>query len=70
MIGTNSSASIKRKKRGAACSFYRTDLKVCLDGRRISAYPDVGAVCEEPEFSDAKRDVVKNPALVVEVLSR
>ena len=33
------------------------------------AYPDVTVVCGEPEFLDSKRDVLKNPALVVEVLS-
>lgn len=69
LIGMNISAFIKDKKRGSGCVTFNPDLKVCLDRRRMIAYPDVTVVCGAPEFLDAKKDVVKNPTVVVEVLS-
>lgn len=33
------------------------------------AYPDVTVVCGDPEFLDGRRDVIKNPIVLVEVLS-
>lgn len=69
LIGMNISAFIKGKKRGSGCATFSPDLKVCLDLRRMIAYPDVTVVCGEPEFLDARRDVIRNPTVVVEVLS-
>src|SRR5207244_7301426 len=31
--------------------------------------PDVVVICGEPEYTDAHRDVILNPAVIVEVLS-
>lgn len=33
------------------------------------SYPDIVAVCGEPEYHDASRDVILNPTSVIEVLS-
>ena len=32
-------------------------------------YPDASVICDQPEYQDARRDVLLNPVLVVEVLS-
>jgi Uma2 family endonuclease len=32
-------------------------------------YPDVSVICGEPKFVPGRRDVVTNPALIIEVLS-
>ncbi len=54
---------------GSPCLPFSSDVRVCLDQRRLISYPDVTVVCGPPEFMDGKRDVIKNPTLVVEVLS-
>ena len=69
IIGANISARIKAEKRGSGCVTFGPDLKVCVDQKRMIAYPDITVVCGKPDFLDAKRDVVKNPILLVEVLS-
>lgn len=35
----------------------------------LYSYPDVGVICGEPEYLDDQKDVVTNPAVIVEVLS-
>jgi Uma2 family endonuclease len=37
--------------------------------RGLFSYPDIVVICGEPEYPDAHRDVVLNPAVIVEVLS-
>jgi Uma2 family endonuclease len=37
--------------------------------RGLFSYPDVVVICGEPEYPDAHRDVILNPAVIVEVLS-
>jgi Uma2 family endonuclease len=69
IISGNIFAFLKTRRSRANCVAFNPDLKVCLDRRRMIAYPDVTVVCGEPEFLDGKRDVVKNPTVVVEVLS-
>jgi Uma2 family endonuclease len=46
---------------------------VSMSGKSTSgmfSYPDVLVVCGEPEFHDAHKDVLLNPTVVVEVLSK
>lgn len=69
IIAVNGGARIKNGKRRSGCVTLTTGVKVCIDQRRMIAYPDVTVVCGEPEFLDARRDVVKNPTVLVEVLS-
>ncbi len=51
------------------CRVYGSDLKIYLEKQDRCVYPDAMTLCDEPEFLDKRKDVVKNPALVVEVLS-
>ena len=37
--------------------------------QRLFSYPDVVAVCGEPQFYDERRDILTNPTVVFEVLS-
>lgn len=68
LIAANLVGLFKSPKRRRGCVTFTADLKVFLDRRKI-AYPDVTVVCGDPEFLDSKSDVVKNPTVVVEVLS-
>jgi Uma2 family endonuclease len=52
------------------CDVFPIDLKVRLPGSRKFFYPDVTVVCGELQFHDKRRDIILNPLLVIEVLSK
>jgi Uma2 family endonuclease len=55
---------------GRACESYSNDMRVKIKPSTRYVYPDLVAVCGEPGFEDAEIDILLNPSLVVEVLSR
>jgi Uma2 family endonuclease len=70
VIAGNVFAELRRQFRGRPCEAYISDMRVRIPSANIYAYPDVVAVCGEPEFEDAEVDTLTNPTLVVEVLSK
>lgn len=52
------------------CRVYTSDMKVRVPSNRKYLYPDVTVVCEKPQFADDEKDVLLNPLLLVEVLSK
>lgn len=44
-------------------------MRVAIPARSAYTYPDLTALCSEPEFTDAEVDTLVNPALIGEVLS-
>lgn len=65
LIGGNLTATLHAALRGQ-CRVHTSDLRVRLTESRY-VYPDLTAVCGEPEVGPG--DVLLNPSLVVEVLS-
>lgn len=55
--------------RGGRCRVYASDLRVRIERGNRYVYPDLAALCEPPRFEDGVLDTLRNPALVVEVLS-
>jgi Uma2 family endonuclease len=55
--------------KGRPCYVYTSDMKVRIESANLGAYPDAMAVCGERVFWDERKDVITNPALIVEVLS-
>lgn len=53
----------------ADCDVHAADLKVCLSDSRKFFYPDVMVICGGLQYHGDRKDIVTNPALVVEVLS-
>jgi Uma2 family endonuclease len=51
------------------CRVFNSDLRVKIAETGLNTYPDVGVVCEEPSFDDARRTTLLNPIVLVEVLS-
>ncbi|HYL76120.1 MAG TPA: Uma2 family endonuclease [Bryobacteraceae bacterium] len=49
------------------CRVFGSDMRVGSTG--LFTYPDLSAVCGEPQFLDDRDDTLLNPALIVEVLS-
>lgn len=46
------------------------DLRLWIPQKRIYTYPDVMILADEPEFFNNRRDIILNPQVIVEVLSK
>jgi len=69
-IVSNITAELSLQLRARPCRVLPIDLKVRLPGSRKFFYPDVTVVCGELLFHDKRRDIILNPLLIVEVLSK
>lgn len=52
------------------CEVYTSDMKVRVPDSTKFHYPDITVVCGEPEFADDEEDVLLNPLVIIEVLSK
>jgi Uma2 family endonuclease len=68
-IVTNISGELRNQMKGRPCQVYANDVKVLVRSANAGKYPDLVALCGEPELLDERRDVLLNPSLIVEVLS-
>jgi Uma2 family endonuclease len=55
--------------KGRPCMAYTNDMRLKVTETGLYTYPDVAALCSEPEFEDAEQDTLTNPSLIIEVLS-
>lgn len=69
LISGNVFAEIRFQLKGKNCETYTNDVRVQMPENRYS-YPDVVVVCGKPEFVDDNFDVLLNPTVAVEVLSK
>ncbi len=70
LIAASTIGELVRLLRGGPCRVYTSDLRVASPPAGLYTYPDVIVVCGEPQYYDAHGDVLLNPKLLVEVLSR
>ena len=56
--------------RARPCRVLPIDQKVRMPDSRKFFYPDVSVICGEPQFHDDRKDVVLNPVVIIEVLSK
>jgi Uma2 family endonuclease len=69
LISGNAYRKIGNQLENRPCEVYTNDMRVWIGPARQYRYPDVVAVCGEPEFQDGEFDTLLNPTLIVEVLS-
>jgi Uma2 family endonuclease len=69
LVCVNVIASLHAQLRGKSCEVYNNDMRVKVSETGMYTYPDIVAVCGQPEFEDAAVDTLLNPVLIVEVLS-
>ncbi|MGI8494809.1 MAG: Uma2 family endonuclease [Pyrinomonadaceae bacterium] len=69
LISGNIFAALHSGLRGKNCESYINDMRVRMRKNRYG-YPDVVVICGEPQFADDEFDVLLNPTVVVEVLSK
>jgi Uma2 family endonuclease len=69
-IVSNLVIEIGTRIRGSRCRVYSTDLRLAVRAANLYTYPDVMVICGEPELVDERQDVVANPVVIIEVLSK
>ena len=69
-IAINVTTELNIQLRPSPCRVLGMDLKVRMPDSRKFFYPDVVVVCGEPQFHDDRKDVILNPHVVIEVLSK
>ena len=68
LIGSNTLGEIRAALRSGGCEANGSDMRVHIEATGYFAYPDVSVVC--PPLEGETDDVINNPVLVVEVLSK
>jgi Uma2 family endonuclease len=76
-ISVNLVGEIGTQLKGTPCRVRSKDTKVrsgptpkpYRNTSGLYSYPDLAVICGEPEYQDAHRDVILNPAVIIEVLS-
>lgn len=68
-IVANLLAALRDGLASGSCVALPSDMKVRVPSREAFVHPDASIVCDPPEFFDASRDVLTNPAAVFDVLS-
>ena len=68
LIALNISGEIRNQLKGRPCEVYSEAMRVRTPDD-LFTYPDVVALCGEPQFVDTEFDTLLNPMLIVEVLS-
>lgn len=69
LIAGNLFASLHGQFRGRPCRVYVSDMRVKVSPTGLYTYPDVVALCGEPQFDEVQRDTLLNPNVIIEVLS-
>ena len=63
-------AELRNFAKGKGCTIFNSDMKVRVSAEDRVLYPDVSGLCGRPEYLDDARDVLLNPSLIIEVLSK
>ncbi len=68
-IVSNLVASLGNQLLGRPGRVFSSDLRVNVSRTGLYTYPDVGVVCDQPQFDDEQDDTLLNPGVIIEVLS-
>ena len=68
-IAPNMSSALSPQLKGR-CRMFNSDQRIAVAEGEAVYYPDISVACGEPKLQGRHHDVIGNPALVVEVLSR
>jgi Uma2 family endonuclease len=70
LIGGNVYASLHSQVKKRDCRAYQNDMRLLIEETGLYTYPDIMVVCGKPDIKKYKGlDSIKNPVLIVEVLS-
>jgi len=71
VIANNTTGTIRSdlKEKRKNCRVTNSDMKVKVEKSNSIFYPDGMVICGKPEYGENRTDMVKNPILIIEVLS-
>jgi Uma2 family endonuclease len=69
LIAANITGELYAQLLERPCRVFSQDLRVRIAEAGMYAYPDVVAVCGEPEYEAGALDCLANPTVIIEVLS-
>ena len=69
LIVTNLVRELSTQLKGRPCKVYPSGMRVKVSATGLYTYPDVTVVCGEARFEDDQQDTLRNPTVVIEVLS-
>lgn len=69
-VVTNLSRELSTLLLARPCDVLSNEMKVRIQESRNFFYPDITILCNEPHFHDDRRDIILNPLLIIEVLSK
>jgi Uma2 family endonuclease len=70
LIVTNVVRELSTQLKEKPCKVYPSDMRVRVPESNLYAYPDITVVCGQSEFDDENRDILLNPTVIIEVLSK
>lgn len=68
-IVSNTIGNLNNFLKGKGCEVFPSDLRVHIPSSESFTYPDVTIICGKPEMVDYKQDTIKNPTVIIEVMS-
>jgi len=69
-ISVNVTALLVGQLKGQRCEVFNSDMRVKVSPTGLYTYPDASIVCGRPRFEDKELDVLLNPNVIVEILSK
>jgi Uma2 family endonuclease len=69
-ISTNLAYLLVGQLKGRSCNVFNGDMRVKVSPTGLYTYPDASVVCGRPRFEDKELDVLLNPTVIVEILSK
>lgn len=70
VIGGNLFAALHQAVRTSSGIAFGSNMKIRIDAHDLYTYPDAMVLCGKPQFQKNRTDVIVNPRLLVEVLSK
>lgn len=70
MISGNSYAALHEFARTGPCIAFTSNMKLRIEAHNLYLYPDAMLICGQPKFEKNRTDVVLNPLILIEVLSK
>ncbi|MDG4554045.1 MAG: Uma2 family endonuclease [Candidatus Competibacter sp.] len=68
-IAFNIAGELHAQLKNRPCLAYVNDMRVKVGATGLYTYPDVAALCGEPQFEDERMDTFLNPSVIIEILS-
>jgi len=70
MISRRVSGALFNYLRGEKCTHYSANMKLHILANTLYTYPDLMIVCGDKKFVDGEKDIIMNPGIIIEILSK